>query len=277
MHCARRERARCPCPSMIRSYGVRAFARAQKLAALIALAALSAVAMPALAQQADLVVNQSDSPDPGPARGTFTYTIRVENNGPDTATGISFADTLPAGSTFVNAATTQGTCNAPVGGVVNCSLGTLAFLANATVTIQVILPTPGVWTNTVTATSAVADPNSSNNVAVAESTTAQNASDMRLTDVDAPDPVTAGGDYSYTLTATNLGPTAAASQTIQFTVPTGACITSVPTGTGWACVPNTGYPLCSGTITCTRSASLASGASAPNVTVPAVANVAGSI
>ncbi len=100
---------------------------------------------------------------------------------------------------------------------------------------------------------------------------------MRLTVVDAPDPIAAGGAYSYTLTATNLGPTAAASQTIAFTVPTGACITAVPTGTNWACVPNTGYPLCSGTITCTRSVSLASGASAPNLTVPAVANVAGSI
>ena len=52
----------------------------------------------------------------------------------------------------------------------------------------------------------------------------------------------------------------------------------MPTGTGWACVPAAGYPLCAGqTITCTRNASLAAGASAPNLTVPAVANVGGSI
>ncbi len=251
--------------------------RALRIAAAFAFAALAAIGTPALAQQADLVVNQADSPDPGPAGGVFTYTIRVDNNGPDTATGISFADTLPPGSTFVSASATQGTCNPPASGVVTCALGTLTFLANATVTIQVILPTPAVWTNVVTATSAVTDPNPSNNVNVSEDTTAQSASDMRLTVVDAPDPIAAGGAYSYTLTATNLGPTAAASQTIAFTVPTGACITAVPTGTNWACVPSTGYPLCSGTITCTRSLSLASGASASNLTVPAVANIAGSI
>jgi uncharacterized repeat protein (TIGR01451 family) len=250
---------------------------ALRIATAFAFAASAAVATPALAQSADLVVNQADNPDPGPAGGVFTYTIRVDNNGPDTATGISFADTLPPGSTFVSAATTQGTCNPPAAGVVNCALGTLTFLANATVTVAVILPTPAVWTNVVTATSAVADPNSSNNVNVSESTTAQHASDMRLTVVDAPDPIAAGGAYSYALTATNLGPDAAASQTIAFTVPTGACITAVPTGTNWSCAPNTGYPLCSGTITCMRSVSLASGASAPNLNVPAVANISGSI
>ena len=37
----------------------------------------------AQAQLADLVVNQADSPDPGPAGGVFTYTIRIDNNGPN--------------------------------------------------------------------------------------------------------------------------------------------------------------------------------------------------
>ena len=64
-------------------------------------AALAIAANPASAQSADLVVNQADSPDPGPAGGVFTYTIRVDNNGPDAAVGVNFADTLPPGSTFV--------------------------------------------------------------------------------------------------------------------------------------------------------------------------------
>src|SRR6478752_4926028 len=231
-------------PATSGSSRIGAWSRGVRFATALAFVALAAVATSAHAQQADLVVNQSDSPDPGPAGGTFTYTIRVDNNGPFAATGIAFTDTLPAGSTFVSATTTQGTCNPPAGGVVNCALGTLAFLANATVTVKVILPTPGVWTNVVSATSAVADPSTSNNVNVSETTTAENASDMRLAVVDAPDPIAAGGAYAYTLTATNVGPSAAASQTIAFTVPTGACVTAPPSGTGWACVPASGFPLC---------------------------------
>ncbi|MFO1413310.1 MAG: hypothetical protein U1F10_05250 [Burkholderiales bacterium] len=228
---------------------------------------------------ADLVVNQNDVPDPGPAGGVFTYTVRVDNNGPDGATNVALADTIPPGSTFVNVTTTQGTCAAPVGGVVNCALGDIAFGANVTVDIKVILPTPGVWTNKVTATSDVTDPNPSNNVDDTESTTAQNASDMTLSVTDAPDPVSAGAAYAYTVTAINNGPIAAPSQTVTFAVPAGACVTALPTGgVTWSCSPSGIYPACSGqTITCTRATSLASGASAPAITVNAVANAGGSI
>jgi len=253
--------------------------RWSKLLAAAGLTALAAAASPAFAQSADLVVNKSDSPDPGPAGGVFTYTIRVDNNGPDTATGIDFANTLPPGSTFVGVSTTQGTCTPPVSGVVNCSLGTLTYLANATVSVRVVLPTPGVYTNTVSVTAATPDPNPSNNLNVAESTTAQNATDMSVSLTSPAAPINSGTAYNYVVTAANNGPLAAASQTITFAVPAGACVTTPgPSGTGWSCVPSSGYPLCAGqTITCTRSTSLASGASAPTLTVPAVANVGGSI
>ncbi len=254
---------------------------AAKILATAFLAGLAFAAPPALAQLADLVVNQADSPDPGPAGGVFTYTIRIDNNGPNAAIGVNFSDTLPPGSTFVNASATQGSCTAPVGGVLTCALGDLAYLANATVTLQVVLPTAGVYTNTATATSTTTDPNTSNNINVTEDTTAVNASDMTLVVVDSPDPVAAGANFSYTVTAVNSGPATATSQTISFPVPSGACIRSVPTGTGWSCTPSSSpssnYPLCGGTVTCTRNTALANGASAPTLTVPAVANVGGSI
>ena len=37
--------------------------------------------------------------------------------------------------------------------------------------------------------------------------------------------------------------------------------------TGWSCTPSGGYPLSSGSITCTRSGSLANGAASGNLTV----------
>ena len=64
---------------------------------------------------------------------------------------------------------------------------------------------------------------------------------------------------------------------VDLDVQSGASITSVPTGTGWSCTPSGGYPLSSGNVTCTRTGTLASGASASVLTVPAVSNVNGTV
>ncbi len=255
----------------------------RRLLAILALA-LGASPLAAHAQSADLVINQADNPPVGPAGGVFTYTVRVDNNGPDDATEVTLSDTIPPGSTFIGVAQTQGNCS-EAAGVVSCTLGSLAFLAQATVTIRVVLPTPGVWTNSASTTSAVPDPNTTNNAST-EDTTAQNAANMSVAATDGPDPVAAGAAYGYTVTATNNGPTAlgaADTQTIGFVVPAGSCITSAPTGSGWSCTvsPSASYPVCSNgstlSIDCVRTGVLAVGASAPALTVPAVANIGGSI
>ncbi len=230
----------------------------------------------AMAQSADLVVNHADSPDPGPAGGIFTYTLRIDNNGPNGATGVTLTDTLPVGSTFVDVATTAGTCS-QAAGVVDCTLGNIPFNSNQTVTIRVRLPSAGVWTNTATAGSATSDPNTSNNVNSVQDTTATQAADLALVATPSTANVVAGQAYSYALQAANNGPNAAdGSQRITFTVPAGASITSVPTGTGWSCTPSGGYPLSSGNVT-SRTGTLASGASASVLTVPAVSNVNGTV
>ncbi|WP_426306234.1 IPTL-CTERM sorting domain-containing protein [Acidovorax facilis] len=231
----------------------------------------------AMAQSADLVVNHADSPDPGPAGGIFTYTLRIDNNGPNGATGVTLADTLPAGSTFIDVNTTAGSCS-EAGGTVNCTLGNIAFNTNQTVTIRVRLPSAGVWTNTATASSATSDPNTSNNVNSVQDTTATQAADLALVATPSTANVVAGQAYSYALQAANNGPNAAdGSQRIIFTVPSGASITAAPSGSGWSCTPSSGYPLSSGTVTCTRTGTLASGASASVLTVPAVSNVNGTV
>jgi uncharacterized repeat protein (TIGR01451 family) len=231
----------------------------------------------ALAQSADLVVNHADSPDPGPAGGIFTYTLRIDNNGPNGATGVTLADTLPAGSTFIDVSTTAGSCS-EAGGTVNCAVGNIAFNTNQTVTIRVRLPSAGVWTNTATASSATSDPNTSNNVNSIQDTTATQAADLALVATPSAANVVAGQAYSYALQAVNNGPNAAdGSQRITFTVPAGASITSTPTGTGWSCTASGGYPLNSGTVTCIRTGTLANGASAAVLTVPAVSNANGTV
>jgi len=252
----------------------------------LALAAFCIAAAPlaAFAQLADLVINQSDNPPVGPAGGVFVYTVRVDNNGPNAATNVTVSNTIPPGSTFVDVTQTQGTCSQSAG-VVSCALGGISYLANATVTIRVILPTPGVWTNSASTASDVTDPNLANNASL-ELTTAQEAANMSVAVTQGADPIPAGAAYNYTVTATNLGPTglgASDTQSIWFAVPVGSCITSAPTGTGWSCAvsPSSSYPVCSNgttiTVNCVRTGALAVGADAPPLTVPAVANVGGSI
>lgn len=231
----------------------------------------------ALAQSADLVVNHADSPDPGPAGGVFTYTLRIDNNGPNGAVGVTLTDTLPAGSVFIDVNTTAGTCN-QAGGTVSCALGDIPFNANQTVTVRVRLPSAGVWTNTATAGSSTTDPNTSNNVNSVQATTATQAADLSLSAVPSVASVNAGQAYSYALQASNHGPDAAdGSQSIAFTVPAGASITAAPSGGGWSCTPSSGYPLSSGNVSCTRSGSLANGATTSVLTVPAVSNVNGTV
>jgi uncharacterized repeat protein (TIGR01451 family) len=66
----------------------------------------------------------------------LTYSIKVYNNGPSTATGVTVTDPLPAGVTYVSSATTQGSCSLS-GSTVTCNLGTMLAGTNQTVTIKV--------------------------------------------------------------------------------------------------------------------------------------------
>jgi hypothetical protein len=65
-------------------------------------------------------------------------------------------------------------------------------------------------------------------------------------------------------------------------VPAGASITATPTGAGWSCTPSSGWPRSNppdpgAEITCTRNDALATGASFPDISVPAVSNATGTV
>jgi len=94
------------------------------------------------------------SPNTGVTVGSnVTKTIPVNNISGGTLNGVQLVDTLPAGTTFVSASSTVGTCTGPtVGttGTVTCTIGTLTAAQNATVTI--------VLTATATAPTTVVDP-----------------------------------------------------------------------------------------------------------------------
>jgi uncharacterized repeat protein (TIGR01451 family) len=111
---------------------------------------------------ADIAVTKTDNPDPVAAGQSLTYTVTVINYGPDTATGVTVMDTLPANVTFISATPSQGVCSEYCG-VVTCNLGELTANSPATVTVVVIPAAPGVIYNTVEASANENDTNPSNN------------------------------------------------------------------------------------------------------------------
>jgi len=66
----------------------------------------SASAATTIDPAADLSLTKSDSPDPVAAGEVLTYTLDVQNAGPQDATGTTVTDTLPAGVVYESATPT---------------------------------------------------------------------------------------------------------------------------------------------------------------------------
>ncbi|MHA2065503.1 MAG: FG-GAP-like repeat-containing protein, partial [Candidatus Thorarchaeota archaeon] len=111
--------------------------------------------------EADLSITKSDDIDPVVAGDNLTYTIGVNNNGPEEAQNVIVSDILPAGVTFVY---TTGCANDP-NGVPSCDLGTIANGGSAsyTVTVTVDSGTAGTIINSASVSSSTADPDTGNN------------------------------------------------------------------------------------------------------------------
>src|SRR5688572_29662820 len=88
---------------------------------------------------------------------------------------------------------------------VTCTLGNLANSDSATVTITVQPAAAGTFTNTASVDGNEADPSTGNN-SDTENTTVSSSVALAIAKDDAPDPVLAGANLTYTLTASNNGP-----------------------------------------------------------------------
>jgi uncharacterized repeat protein (TIGR01451 family) len=123
---------------------------------------------------ADLSITKTDSPDPVTAGQTVTYTLQVTNNGPSNASSLTVTDTLPAGTTYLNATGTGWSCS-HAAGVVTCTRASLTVGAAPAITITITAPAQGgSITNTAIVSAATTDPNNTNNSSSA--TTIVNAS-----------------------------------------------------------------------------------------------------
>ena len=161
---------------------------------------------------ADLSITKMDAPDPVFSGGPdLTYTITVENAGPDPATGVTLSDTLPAGVTFVSASATAGQCDTTpdMGGVLNCSLDDLAVTSNTRVTIVVtpdIVTEPVTITNGATVTATEEDPTPGNNTVAEDTVVNPPSADISITTSSTPASPLIDEQITFSLTVSNAGP-----------------------------------------------------------------------
>jgi uncharacterized repeat protein (TIGR01451 family) len=149
-----------------------------------------------------LSVSATDSPDPVQAGGTLTYTLSYANNGNASGTSVVISDTLPASTTFVSA-TGGGTLS---GSVVTWSLGTVNPGASGSVQLVVRVLSPLPNGTTITHATYSIDSAQTNPVPGAAVTTGvSSAPILALSQSDAPDPVNAGSNLTYTLAYGNSG------------------------------------------------------------------------
>jgi uncharacterized repeat protein (TIGR01451 family) len=112
---------------------------------------------------ADLYIQKIDNPDPVQTGSQLKYTISVTNNGPGSATEIVLTDTLPDSLIYVS---NSSGCTS-LGNLVTCNLPDLS--ANDSVNIEIVttvkcsLGDGSSIVNTGSVTSAVPDPDLSNN------------------------------------------------------------------------------------------------------------------
>src|SRR5438094_206189 len=142
-----------------------------------------------------LNISKADAPDPVVAGANITYTISYTNTGINNATGVVITDTIPANTSFVSA-TGGGTLAA---GVVTWNIGDLVAGTSASVQLVVAVTIP-LANGTVITNRSLHDalPISAATNGAAITTTVSSAPVLNISKADAPDPVVAGANITYT-------------------------------------------------------------------------------
>ena len=188
---------------------------------------------------ADIEVGISTAPASPTIGNLVTYTLAVENLGPQTANGVTVTDNIGLDApTLSNPTVTSG--NAVIsGGQLN---GTFASIVSGGIDNVIFTATPTATgtvsdTATVTDNSINTDPNLANNTAtntitvgsVAPVTTSLSLSQAATSPVTQTTPTTA---IAYTVILTNTGPSAATTVALTDTLPAGFTETGVTATTG---------------------------------------------
>ncbi len=167
------------------------------------------------------------------AGGTAAFDILVTNAGPSDATGVQVSDAIPAGLTFQSISNASGSFTTNGGTAGNPLVVTIGSVPSGTTqSFRIITSIGATQTTDITNVSTVAGNEVETNVAnnTDDAIVDLPSSDLSITKSDSPDPVSAGGTLTYTITVTNGGPDAASG--VQVTDPLPAGVTFVSGNVG---------------------------------------------
>ncbi len=211
----------------------------------------------AVAPMADLSITKNDGQTNAIPGSSITYTITVNNNGPNYVTGARVTDSFPAiltGTTWTCAGLLGGNCTAGGSGDLN---DTVNLPVGGSVTYAVTgLVDPaatGTLDNTamVTAPVGITDPALGNNNST-DSDSLTPETDLSVTKSDSPDPVSVGTDLTYTANVVNAGPSVATGVALTDSLPADVTFLGATTSQG-SCSE------AGGTVTCTIGTLASSG------------------
>ncbi|SIT89290.1 conserved repeat domain-containing protein [Microbacterium sp. RU33B] len=195
---------------------------------------------------ADLSIGKTLSPDPGVAGGQVTSVLSIANAGPNTATDVVVTDQLPPGVAFVSATTPQGSC-AAAGSVVTCRLGSVPNGSTVDVEVVVAVPADSTATsvvNVASVSSTTADLDPGNDAAGGSVVLTREAS-LRVTKTASPTAVAPGAATTFTVTATNDGPSDAVDVVLTDSVADPALVLTGATAPGATCTVGGAASRCS--------------------------------
>ncbi len=189
-----------------------------------------------LVPTADLAITKTDGVTTAAPGGSVTYTITASNPGQSDAPGSTVADTFPATltCTWTCVGAGGGTCTAAGSGNISDTAnlpsgGSVTYTASCAISAAAT----GTLSNTATvaAPGGVTDPTPGNNSAT-DSDTLVPTADLSITKTDGVTSAVPGGSVTYTITASNAGPSNAAGSTVADTFPASETCTWTCAGAG---------------------------------------------
>ncbi len=204
----------------------------------------SATDLTTIVAEADLSITKTDGSLAATPGGSTVYTVTVSNSGPSTVVGAPVSDAIPAGATAMNwtCLASPGSSCAPSGS--GALADTVSLLPGGAATYQATVDissaATGAFVNTasVAAPIGVTDPAPANNSATDIDTLSPSA-DLSITKTDGLSNAVPGTSLTYTVVATNAGPSDAVGATINDSLPASLV------GSTWTCV-GTGGGTCAG-------------------------------
>lgn len=183
--------------------------------------------------ESDLIISKKASPRNEVVLGKeVKYTIRVFNNGPESASVVRVSESLPSDVTVVSITTTQGTCN-ETDGIIVCDLGILNEGDEVIITI-IVRPTKiGKVFNRVTVSHVGTDPEPGNNSAAWEvSVIPIPIADLSIQKTADSPYINPDGTTTFFLTVENNGPDTAVGVVVTDSLPDGIGLVSFSTNKG---------------------------------------------